>query len=172
MSNKQEEALEASIQQCKQTIRQSLAIIHNLMLILQDRGFYLGICKIKLADLKFSHAEFYFNLSHLISSLFRVNHSLEFIKALDLLLNKKRKDNEFNAFVDYKPAFRIEGIYVLLSLMEVLAEVYSRFSVINSEASVEAVLRIDAKIRKLVFVPVFKEIDAIGQIEIQKPLAL
>ena len=160
----------AAYKHYQQTIKQSVATIEYISLILENQGLYFGVCKINAAHLKLENADIYYTLANQLSELIRISPDLELITALDVTLSKKQ------ITMDIRPSFEMSAFHVLQTLNDLLRIIYDRFLQLKDESVAEAVLRfskltrIDSKIRRLVFNPFFKEVDAVGNNELQQVL--
>ena len=125
----------AAYKHYQQTLKQSVATIEYMGLLLENEGLYFGVCKVNTALLKVEGAEMYFNLATQISELLRISQDIEFITALDVILSKKNKTME------HRPSFEMNTIHVLQSLNDLLRILYERLVLIRDESVSDLVLR-------------------------------
>ena len=119
----------------QQTLKHSIATIEYMGLLLENEGLYFGVCKVSTALLKLEGAESYFNLATQLSQLLRISQDVEFITAIDTILHKKNRTNEF------RPSFEMSTLHVLQSLNDLLRILYARLMLVRDETMSETVLR-------------------------------
>jgi hypothetical protein len=176
------------IQQLQAMIKQRLATIQYLLRIFQGQGMYFGTTTLPIQQVakQFSNqkrkTEALFHLSMSLGLLLRITDRLEFLRATDTLfgqfewywndisrtgLNRliprfPKRDSD-TVLLDILPMpFPLDFLQTICRVLDLLHEMYARIVGGEDLSILEISARIDARCWKYVFIPIFKELDVIG----------
>jgi hypothetical protein len=179
------------IQQLESLVTQRIATIAYLSRIFQGHGMYFGTAKLPLSDIakQFStpsqkrRAEMLFNLGMSLGSLLRIHQRDEFLRAADnlfgqyetycndiqrsglsrLISRPLKREHETWLLEIVQIPFPIDHLQIIGSVLEILNEVYCRILLLDANSSMlETAQKLDSKCWRNVFVPILKELDAVG----------
>jgi hypothetical protein len=178
--------------QLESLVTQRIATISYLARIFQGHGLYFGTTKLPLPEVakQFStpsqkrRAEMLFNLGMSLGSLLRIHQRDEFLRAADnlfgqyetfcndmqrsglsrLISRPLKRDSDTWLLEIVQIPFPIDHLQIVASVLEILNEVYCRILLLdaNSGSMIETAQKLDSKCWRYVFIPILKELDAVG----------